>query len=134
MISRRQALLSTLFGTGMIGLRALATGLPASLLLDPRRALANVPASGCPDPSKAQFIIFNTSGQGDPINANVPGTYDDPKLVHSADPSMMPTEISIQGQKLVAAAPWALLPQAVLDRTCFWHLMSNTPVHPKEPE
>jgi hypothetical protein len=22
----------------------------------------------------------------------------------------------------------------VLDRTCFWHLMTNTPVHPKEPD
>ena len=134
MITRRQALLSTLFGTGMVGLRALATGLPASLLLNPRRALADMPASGCPDPSKAQFIIFNTSGQGDPINANVPGTYDDPKVVHSADPTMAPTPLKIGGQTYTAAAPWAGLPQSVLDRTCFWHLMTNTPVHPKEPD
>jgi Protein of unknown function (DUF1501) len=134
MITRRQALLSTLFGTGMVGLRALATGLPASFLLSPRRALADMPASGCPDPSKAQFIIFNTSGQGDPINANVPGTYDDPAIVHSMDPSMAPTALSIGGQAFTAAAPWATLPQAVLDRTCFWHTMTNTPVHPKEPD
>ena len=134
MITRRQALLSTLFGTGMVGLRALATGLPVSFLLNPRRALAELPASGCPDPSKAQFIIFNTSGQGDPINANVPGTYDDPNVVHSADPSMAPTQLQIRGQTFTAAAPWAALPQAVLDRTCFWHLMTNTPVHPKEPD
>ncbi len=134
MISRRQALLSTLFGTGMIGLRALATGLPASFLLNPRRALASVPASGCPDASKAQFVIFNTSGQGDPINANVPGTYDDAKVVHSADPSMAPTQLKILGKTLTAAAPWAALPQAVLDRTCFWHLKTDTPVHPKEPD
>jgi hypothetical protein len=26
------------------------------------------------------------------------------------------------------------LPQAVLDRTSFWHLMTGTPVHPKEPD
>ncbi len=134
MITRRQALLSTLFGTGMIGLRALATGLPASLLINPRRALADMPASGCPDTSKAQFIIFNTSGQGDPINANVPGTYDDPKIAHSADPSMASTPIRIAGKTYTAAAAWAQLPQAVLDRTCFWHLMTNTPVHPKEPD
>jgi hypothetical protein len=134
MITRRQALLSTLFGTGMIGLRALATGLPTSLLLNPRRALADVPASGCPDPSQAQFIIFNTSGQGDPINANVPGMYDDPQIVHSADPSMAPTQLQIAGKSYTAAAPWAQLPQDVLDRTCFWHLMTNTPVHPKEPD
>ena len=134
MITRRQAVLSPLFGTGMVGLRALATGLPASFLLDPRRALADLPASGCPDASKAQFIIFNTSGQGDPINANVPGTYEDPNVVHSADPSMAPTQLTIRGKTLTAAAPWAALPQNVLDRTCFWHLMTNTPVHPKEPD
>ena len=40
MFTRRQAISSTLFGTGAIGLRALATGLPASFLLNPRRALA----------------------------------------------------------------------------------------------
>src|SRR5450755_488865 len=134
MITRRQALLSTLFGTGMLGLRALATGLPVSFLLTPRRALADVPASGCPDPSKAQFIIFNTSGLGDPINANVPGTYDDPNVVHSADPTMAATPLTINGQTLTAAMPWSTLPQAVLDRTCFWHTMTNTPVHPKEPD
>jgi hypothetical protein len=134
MITRRQALLSTLFGTGMVGLRALATGLPATFLLNPRRALADMPASGCPDPTKAQFIIFNTSGLGDPINANVPGTYDDPNVVHSADPTMAATPLTINGQTLTAAMPWSTLPQAVLDRTCFWHTMTNTPVHPKEPD
>jgi len=40
----------------------------------------------------------------------------------------------IQGQSYTAAAPWAGLPQNVLDRTVFWHLMTNTPVHPKEPQ
>jgi len=134
MITRRQAVLSTLFGTGMIGLRALATGLPTSLLINPRRALADVPASGCPNPGQAQFIIFNTSGQGDPINANVPGMYDDPQIVHSADPSMAPTQLMIASKSYTAAAPWAQLPQDVLDRTCFWHLMTDTPVHPKEPD
>lgn len=134
MITRRQALLSTLFGTSMVGLRALATGLPASFLLNPRRALADMPASTCPDASKAQFVIFSTSGQGDPINANVPGTFDDPMITHSADPTMAPTPLTINGQTFTAAAPWASLPQNVLDRTCFWHTMTNTPVHPKEPD
>ena len=133
MLTRRQALLSTLLGTGAVGLRALATGLPVSFLLNPRRALADVPEAG-PCPSNAQFIIFNTSGNGDPINASVPGTYDDPNIVHSADPTMAPTPLTLQGQTYTAAAPWATLPQNVLDRTCFWHLMTNTPVHPKEPD
>lgn len=131
-ISRRDLLLSTLFGAGYVGLRSLATGLPASLLLEPRRAFAdgNVPCAA----GKAQFVVFNTSGLGDPINASVPGTYEDPKIVHSADPAMAPGPLTMNGQKYTAAAPWATLPQAVLDRLCFFHLMTNTPVHPKEPD
>jgi len=47
---------------------------------------------------------------------------------------MAPTPLSIRGQSYTAAAPWASLPQDVLDRTCFWHAMTSTPVHPKEPD
>ncbi len=132
-ITRRQTLMSALFGAGYVGLRALATGLPASFLLNPRRALADAAAT-CADPGKAQFIILATSGNGDPINANVPGCYLDPKITHSADPTMAATPLSLGGQSYTAAAPWAQLPQSVLDRTTFFHLMTNTPVHPKEPE
>jgi Protein of unknown function (DUF1501) len=134
MISRRDALLSTLFGAGYVGLRALASGLPASLLLRPRSALADTSAPMCTAPEKAQYIIFNTSGAGDPINANVPGTYEDPMITHSADMAMAATPLVIQGQTHTAAAPWSSLPQNVLDRTIFWHLMTNTPVHPKQPQ
>jgi hypothetical protein len=134
MISRRQALLSTLFGAGYVGLRTLATGLPASFLLNPRRALADTGTSTCGATGKAQFIVFNTSGNGDPINASVPGTYEDPNISHSPDPTMAKANLTIQGQTYAAATPWTTLPQNVLDRTCFWHLMTNTPVHPKEPD
>ena len=61
MITRRNAILSTLFGTGMIGLRSLATGLPASLLLNPRKALADMPSS--PNPA-AQFSHPADLGRG----------------------------------------------------------------------
>jgi len=133
--NRRQVLLSTLFGAGHIGLRALATGIPASVLLNPRSVLADGPdAAACAAAAQAQYVIFCTSGNGDPINSSVPGTYDDPLIVHSSDPTMAPTSLTIQGQTFQAAAPWATLPQSVLDRTCFWHLMTNTPVHPKEPD
>lgn len=132
-LTRRQALLSTLFGAGCVGLRALATGLPASFLLNPRQALAS-PTPACASPDKAQFVIMSTSGTGDPINASVPGTYDDPKIVHSPDPALAPTSLTIQGRTYTAAAPWASLPQNVLGRTIFWHLMTGTPVHPKEPQ
>jgi hypothetical protein len=134
MITRREGILAMLFGSGMLGLRALATGLPASFLLNPRRALADNQTPMCGSNAQAQYIIFNTSGNGDPINASVPGTYEDPNIVHSSDPTMAPTSLTIGGQSYMAAAPWAALPQTVLDRTCFWHLMTNTPVHPKEPD
>lgn len=133
MMSRRHALQSMLFGAAGVGLRALATGLPVSLLVNPRRALAEGPDAGiCGNAANTQFVIFNTSADGDPINASVPGSYDDPLIVHSADPTMAPAALTIAGQKYTAAAPWATLPQSVLDRTCFWHLMTDTPVHPKE--
>jgi hypothetical protein len=130
-VSRRQALMTTLFGAGAVGLRALATGLPAAFFMNPRKALAG---GMCPTPATAQYFIMSTSGGGDPINASSPGTYGDPKIVHSPDPSMAPTTLTIQGQQYTAGKPWASLPQAVLDRTTFWHIMTNTPVHPKEPQ
>jgi hypothetical protein len=125
--------LSALFGAGYVGLRSLASGLPASFLLGPRRALADG-AAMCAAKDKAQFIIFNTSGAGDPINASVPGTYEDANIVHSPDPALAPAKIMLGGRSVTAAAPWATLGQAVLDRTCFFHMATTTPVHPKEPE
>src|SRR5262249_59901612 len=95
LVNRRQAIMSTLFGAGLVGLRSLATGLPAALLLDPRRALAAVPQSACAASANAQFVIFCTSGSGDPLNANVPGTYLDTKIAHSKDPAMAPTPLTL---------------------------------------
>jgi hypothetical protein len=129
--SRRKLVLSTLFGAGGLGLRALATGLPAAFLASPRRALADLSACA---PDRAQSIIFSTSGAGDSINTSVPGTYEDPTIVHSPDPALAPRPLVIRGQMHTAGAPWAGLPQNVLDRTVFWHLMTDTPVHSKEPE
>jgi len=131
MTSRRQFVLSTLFGAGGVGLRALATGLPAAFLASPRRALADL---GACVPGKAQSIIFSTSAAGDSINCSVPGTYEDPLIVHSPDPALAPKPLVIRGQTFTAGAPWATLPQKVLDRTVFWHVMTDTPVHSKEPD
>jgi len=94
--SRRNVLMTTLFGAGYVGLRALATGVPAGILMKGRRAFADA-APTCADRSKAQFIILNTSGNGDPINANIPGTYADPMITHSADPTMAATRMTLRG-------------------------------------
>jgi hypothetical protein len=131
-MERRNLLMSALFGAGYVGLRALATGLPAAALLKGgRRAIADGETA---DPAKAQFIIFNTSSQGDPINANCPGTYGIPGVNHTTDPAMAATSLTLAGAAVMAAKPWSTLSQSVLDRTCFWHLMTNTPIHPQEPE
>jgi hypothetical protein len=127
--TRRNLLLSTLFGAGYVGLRALATGIPASILLNPRRAMAG----GCPTTAKPQYVILCTSGQGDPINANAPGCYGIPNLYNCPYPGMEATPVQIGTQMYQAAAPWAA---AKLDptRTQIWHVMTDTPVHPKEPD
>src|SRR3954471_8830982 len=140
MTTRRNVLMSTLFGAGYVGLRALASGIPAGVLLHGTKALAADPA-GCAA-GKAQYIILQTSAAGDPINANAPGTYASSgpiaTLAHPKDPAMAATALSVNGIATIAAKPWAapaaggVMPQSVLDRTSFWHIMTGTPVHPKE--
>src|SRR5262249_19023408 len=126
-ISRRNILMSTLFGAGYIGLRALATGIPAGVLMKGTRAFADTAA--CPAKTKAQYFILQTSSLGDPINANCPGTYAATgpvaTIAHNMDPTMVETPMKLAGQATTAAMPWATLPQSVLDRTQFWHIQTN---------
>jgi len=136
-LSRREAILGTLFGAGWIGLRSLATGLPVSFLLDPRSALAQ--ASTAP----AQFLILSTSGSGDPMGCNVPGMYPDaysatnkvahPPAVPGDDTmDMAATPVSVGGKTFQAAKPWSTLDAAVLGRTCFFHHTTLTNSHTNE--
>lgn len=141
--SRRSILKSSLFGAGLLGLRSLATGIPTKILAKGPLAFADGTVDACTDASKAQFLILATSGSGDPLNANAPGTYGTGPLAtiaHNQDPTMVATQLSLGGTNTMAALPWATpavggqLPQYVLDRMAVWHLMTNTPVHPKEPD
>jgi hypothetical protein len=125
MLTRRQALTSSLLGAGYVGLRALATGLPAGLLLHPRRALANMPTA----PSNPQYVIFMTSGLGDPINASSPGSYIPGGGVLNTPGGT--TTLALGGKSFTAGAAWKGFPTA---NTSFWHIMTNTPVHPKETD
>jgi hypothetical protein len=132
-ISRRQLIERSLFGAGYAGLRALATGLPAAAFLRPARALAqDVP--GCADKARAKYLIVSTSSNGDPLNANVPGTYDFPEIAHAADPRMARTEMKLGATTVAAAQLWSTLPQWVLDRTCFFHHATMTNNHPNLPK
>lgn len=148
-LSRRDALMATLFGGSMIGLRSIASGLPVKMLMNPKKALADLQAAQClGDPTKAQFVILQTSGSGDPFSCNAPGTYDDggmgtgtnyAALSHPSDAAtnvtgIDPVSIALGGRNFKAAGPWSTLPASVLSRTSVFHLMTNTPVHPKEPQ
>ena len=135
--SRRQALLAGLFGSGAIGLRALATGLPAWLLADPMASRADpqrCPGIDSGGPGAAQYMILCTRQDGDPLNANVPGTYESPDIYHSADPRMAPLPLSMGGRQYTAARPWATLEPALLGRTCFFHHGTYTINHGNHPK
>ncbi len=134
LVNRRQMLQGALAGAGLIGLRAMATGLPISFLLNPKSARAD---GTCATAAASQFLILSMSASGDALNCNVPGTYDLPSTfaagtVNHSDPmdlSMTATPLTIRGQKWTAAKPWSTLPQNVLDRTVFFHHSTGTANH-----
>jgi hypothetical protein len=126
--ARRRFLARFVYGAGYLGLRSLATGLPISLLAQPRAARA---ADDFKDP---QFLVLNTSQAGDPLNCNAPGTYLDAGIAHPSDPRMQKTSLLIGGAKYDAAAPWATLAPAVLERTSFLHHATGTEQHLAEPD
>lgn len=129
-LDRRDLLKSALGG---IALRAVATGIPASILLNPRPGRA---AIGDLADGPGRMLILFASNSGDPINANVPGTYGAgaEDVAHSADPTMAATALQLSGRSYTAAKPWADLPQSVLDRTVFFHHATYTPVHQDQPK
>ena len=127
--SRRKVLLDALFGAGWLGLRSLATGIPMAILANPRKASAQA-APACAANPNAQYLLLSASSNGDPLNANVPGMYTIPDISHPADPTMAPMAMTLSGQQWTAATPWASLPQAMLDRSLFFHHGTYTVVHP----
>ena len=133
--NRRQIIESALFGTGYAGLKALATGLPVSVFLT-RKALAEEALTcAAGDKAKAKYLIISTSSSGDPLNANVPGTYDFPDIAHAPpDPitganPMAATPFKLGSRDVTGAQIWSTLPQWVLDRTVFFHHATLTNNH-----
>lgn len=132
MTTRRDVLRASLSGAGLIGLRAMATGLPISFLLNPRVARSE---QACTAMQNAQFLILSMSASGDALNCNVPGTYDLPaefaagSVNHPFTPEMAQTPLKLSGKTFSAAAPWATLPQSTLDRTAFFHHRTQTANH-----
>ncbi len=146
-MTRRDGLLTALFGTGYIGLRALATGLPAWFLLNPRSANAQSLQCAITSTANLQYLILSTSSNGDPLNCNCPGTYDGTtaaaSVVHPQQAEVAATAVTLGSKTYQAALPWAAvatptaaqpLASSVLARTCFFHHTTGTTVHGDQPK
>ena len=139
-ITRRDALLGSLFGGGALGLRALATGLPAWFLADPRRASAQDLECAINAKDKLQYLILSASSAGDPINCNCPGTYEAPEIIHPQQPELAATALQLGDKMYQVAKPWAAidaggaLNAAVHARTLFFHHSTRTTVHGDQPK
>jgi hypothetical protein len=140
MLKRREALLTGLFGSGYIGLRALATGLPAWFLLNPRQATAQDLQCAIDAKDKAQYLIVSTSSNGDPINCNCPGTYEATDIIHPQQAEVAATQLTLGGKAFGAALPWAgtdvggALNPTVLSRINFFHYLTHSTVHGDQPK
>jgi hypothetical protein len=147
-MTRRDGLLTALFGTGYIGLRALATGLPAWFLLNPRSASAQSLKCAITSTANLQYLILSTSSSGDPLNCNCPGTYDGTpaaaSAIHPQQAEVAATSVTLGSKTYQAALPWAPLSTgvttgqplaaSVLARTCFFHHTTGTTVHGDQPK
>lgn len=135
-LKRRHALLTALFGTGYVGLRALATGLPAWFVANPSRATAQ--ALICP-PAPPQFLIVSVASAGDPVNCNCPGTYDT-AAIHPEGEAMAATPVTLGGMNYNAALPWASsavggkLADSTLARSSFFHHVTLANNHGDQPQ
>lgn len=140
MLKRRDALLTGLFGVEYIGLRALATGLPAWFIANPRQATAQDLQCAITAKDKMQYLVVSASSQGDPLNCNVPGTYEVPEIIHPTAATMAPAAVTLGAKTYGAALPWAAtdvggaLSAATLARTNFFHYSTRSTVHGDQPK
>ena len=125
-LTRRQLLHSALLGTGVLGLQSALSGIPLSVL---RTGI--IPSAWAEEAEDTQFLLLNTSTQGDPFNANVPGCYNVPGVFTNKTDEMEPTPLMLGASAWDAAKPWSTLPQWVLDRTTFIHHRTYQNAHPQ---
>jgi Protein of unknown function (DUF1501) len=137
---RRDALMTALFGAGHVGLRALATGLPAWFIANPRRATAQSLQCAIDARDKLQYLILSASSNGDPLNCNCPGTYENADIIHPQQAEVAPTPVQLGSKTYNAALPWAstaaggALSAATLARTSFFHHLTRSTVHGDQPK
>jgi uncharacterized protein (DUF1501 family) len=119
---RRTLLQTALFGAGLAGLRSVATGLPKSWLLGERVAYADSPTP--------QYLILATSSNGDPLNANAPGSYV-PGAENSPLPDLAAVDVTFGAGTYQAAKCWGSLPDDLRARMAFFHHRTYTNAHPE---
>jgi len=123
-----------------VGLRALATGLPAWFIANPRKATAQSLQCAITATDKLQRLIVCVSSNGDPINCNCPGTYLDSTAIHPQQAEVAATAVQLGSKSFQAALPWAStanggnIDPAVLGRMCFFHHMTRSTVHGDQPK
>jgi hypothetical protein len=133
LIQRRKFLKLSALGVGVTSARSLLTGLPESFFQDPRQALAAADRSTRNGVvSNPQFLLFASSDQGDPLNCNVPGSYEDANIYHPPSPLFAATPLNLGGSVIRGAKTWTQLPADTLTRTCFFHHATNTGIHTDE--
>ena len=120
--TRRKLLKTAVFGAGLVGLKSLATGLPKSWILGERVARA---ADLSP-----QFLILATSSNGDPLNANAPGSFV-PGAENSPIPALAGADVTFGDASFQAAACWGNLPAELRARMAFFHHRTYTNAHPE---
>lgn len=120
--SRRKLLKGAVLGAGLVGLRSFATGLPKSWILGDRVAHA---ADITP-----QYLILATSNNGDPLNANAPGSF-----VEGAENSpiaeLAAADVKFGVGTYTAAKCWGNLPEELRARLAFFHHRTYTNAHPE---
>ena len=119
-VTRRQTLLTALFGTGYVGLRALATGLPAWFVSKPTAASADELACAIDAKENLQYLVVSAPrARATSISCNCPGTYDASAVIHPAQAEFAATSFSLGDKTVNAAQVWSTLTPAVLARTNF---------------
>jgi hypothetical protein len=132
--NRRKLLMSGLFGAGYVGMRAMATGLPAWFLLNPLTASAQEMACAISNIGRAQFLIVSASSAGCPINCNIPGTYENSQIIHPTQAEFAATQFTLGSNTVTAAQIWSTLSESVRARTNFFHHITSATVHGDHPK
>ncbi|MEN0065859.1 MAG: DUF1501 domain-containing protein [Myxococcota bacterium] len=127
-MSRRQALRTALFGTGLVGLQSLATGLPSAVFGPMGLGALDAYAAEGREP---QYLLMFTSSRGEPFNCNAPGVYGVAGIDTNPQGAMAETAVTLGEVATTASAPWATLPQWVLDRTSVIHHRTYQNAHPQ---